>query len=153
MWTLIQKLQQDPSTSNTFSWKNDSLWYKDLLYICKNSQLKKNILLELHTSPLGGPSGFLKTYHRVKKYFFWDHLKFDIQKFVAECLVFQQKNFRQLRPRVCKNIQMWMNGRRKNKCGHSLKSCNKILVHLIHLVGKMILYGAKIAYIFVIILK
>ena len=23
---LIQKLQQDPSTSNTFSWKNDSLW-------------------------------------------------------------------------------------------------------------------------------
>ena len=28
VWTLIQKLQQDPSTSDTFSWKNDSLWYK-----------------------------------------------------------------------------------------------------------------------------
>ena len=41
VWTLIQKLQQDPSTSDTFSWKNDSLWYKDHLYICKNSQLKK----------------------------------------------------------------------------------------------------------------
>ena len=26
VWTLIQKLQQHPSTSNTFSWKNDSLW-------------------------------------------------------------------------------------------------------------------------------
>ena len=25
MWTLIQNLQQDPSTSDTFSWKNDSL--------------------------------------------------------------------------------------------------------------------------------
>ena len=25
VWTIIQKLQQDPSTSNTFSWKNDSL--------------------------------------------------------------------------------------------------------------------------------
>ena len=25
-WTLIQKLQQDPSTSDTLSWKNDSLW-------------------------------------------------------------------------------------------------------------------------------
>ena len=70
VWTLIQKLQQDPSTSDTFSWKNDSLWYKDLLYLCKNSQLKQKILLELHTSPLGGHSGFLKTYHRVKKYFF-----------------------------------------------------------------------------------
>ena len=40
LWTLIQKLQQDPSTSNTFCWKNDSLWYKDHLYLCKNSQLK-----------------------------------------------------------------------------------------------------------------
>ena len=60
VWTCIQKLQQDPSTS-------DSLWYKDRLYICKNSQLKQNTLLELHTSPLGGHSGFLKTYHRVKK--------------------------------------------------------------------------------------
>ena len=46
--------------------------------------------MELHTSPLGGHSGFLKTYHRVKKYFFSDGLKSDIQKFVAECLVCQQ---------------------------------------------------------------
>ena len=61
MWTIIQKLQQDPSTSDTFSWKNDSLWYKDRLYLFKNSHLKQNILLELHTSPLGGRSGFLKT--------------------------------------------------------------------------------------------
>jgi len=53
VWTLIQKLQQDPSTSYTFSCKNDSLWYKDHLYICKNSQLKQKILLEFHTSPFG----------------------------------------------------------------------------------------------------
>ena len=47
VWTLIQNLQQDPSTSDTFSWKNDSLWYKDRLSLCKNSQLKQKILLEL----------------------------------------------------------------------------------------------------------
>ena len=89
VWILIQNLQQDPSTSDTFSWKNDSLWYKDRLYLCKNSQLKQKILLELHTSSLGEHSGFLKTYHRVKKDFFWDGLKSDIQKFVVEFLVFQ----------------------------------------------------------------
>jgi hypothetical protein len=33
---------------------------------------------------------FLKTYHRVKKDFFWDGLKTDVQRFAAECLVFQQ---------------------------------------------------------------
>jgi len=70
VWALIQKIQQDPSTSDTFSWKNDSLWYKDRLYLCKNSQLKQKILMELHTSPLGGHSGFLKTYDRANKIFF-----------------------------------------------------------------------------------
>ena len=46
--------------------------------------------MELHNSPLGGNSRFLKSYHRVKKEFFWDGLKSDIQKFVMECLVCQQ---------------------------------------------------------------
>jgi len=60
VWALIRKLQQYSSTSDTFPWKNDSLWYKDRLYLCKNSQFKQNILLELHTSPLGGHSRFLE---------------------------------------------------------------------------------------------
>jgi hypothetical protein len=30
---LIQRLQQDSSASNTFTRKNDSLWYKDIAYI------------------------------------------------------------------------------------------------------------------------
>ena len=46
--------------------------------------------MELHTSPLGGYSRFLKTYHRVKKDFFWDGLKSDIKNFVVGCLVCQQ---------------------------------------------------------------
>jgi hypothetical protein len=75
VWTLIQRLQQDSSASDTFTWKNDSLWYKDRLYLCKNSQIKQKVLLELHTSPIGGHSRFLKTYHRVKKDFFGMALK------------------------------------------------------------------------------
>ena len=61
VWALIQKLQQDLSTSDTFSWKYDSLWYKGRLYLCQNSQLKRKIIMELHASPLGGHLGFLKT--------------------------------------------------------------------------------------------
>jgi hypothetical protein len=70
VWTLIQRLQQDSSASDTFTWKNDSLWYKYCLYLCKNSQLKQKVLLELCTSPVEGHSRFWKTYHRVKKDFF-----------------------------------------------------------------------------------
>jgi hypothetical protein len=90
VWTLIQRLQQDSSASDTFTWKNDSLWYKDRLYLCKNSQLKQKVLLEMHTSPVGGNSGFLKTYHRVKKDLFGDGLKTNVQRFVVECVVCQQ---------------------------------------------------------------
>jgi hypothetical protein len=46
--------------------------------------------LELHTSPVGGNSGFLKNYHRVKKDFFGDGLKIDVKRFVEKCLVCQQ---------------------------------------------------------------
>ena len=46
--------------------------------------------MELHTSPLGGHSGFLNTYHRVMKEFFWDGLRLDIQKFVVEFLACNQ---------------------------------------------------------------
>jgi hypothetical protein len=33
----------------------------------------------------------LKSYHKIKKDFFWEGLKTDVQNFVFECLVFQQK--------------------------------------------------------------
>ena len=75
MWTFIQKIQQDPNASNTFMWKDDLIWYKDRLYLGKSSELKKKVLFELHSSLTGGHSGFLKTYHGVKKYFFGMVLK------------------------------------------------------------------------------
>ena len=48
------KIQKDPNVLDTFFWKNDSLWYKDHLYICKKSQLKQKVLLEFHNSPIRG---------------------------------------------------------------------------------------------------
>jgi hypothetical protein len=43
-----------------------------------------------------------------------------------------------------------MNGGMTKKCGLSFKGCNRIPVHQIHLHGKMICYGTKIAYIYAI---
>ena len=61
IWTLILKLRQDPSASNTFTWKDDLLWYTDHVYLGKSSQLKKKVIFEFHSSPIGGNLGFLKT--------------------------------------------------------------------------------------------
>ena len=75
-------------------WKNDSLWYKDFLYICKNSQLKQKVLLELHTSPIGGHSRFLKTYHRIKNDIFWEGLKYKDSKVCGRMFGFPTKQGR-----------------------------------------------------------
>ena len=41
VWMLIQKLQKDPTISNTSVRKSDSLWYKNQLYICNNPKSNK----------------------------------------------------------------------------------------------------------------
>ena len=102
VWTLIRKLEQDPSASNTFSWKNDSLWYKDLLYLCKNSQLKQKVLLEMYTSPLGGQSRFLLT-TRSRRIFFGMELNLIFRNFWNNVWFSNKIKSRQSRPRVFYN--------------------------------------------------
>ena len=103
IWTFIQKLQQDPSASNTFRWEYDLLRYKDHLYLGKISHLKQKILFEFHSSLIGGNSGFLKPYHRVKKDFFGMVLKMTF-KYLWQNVWFSTKiNWKQLRPLVSYN--------------------------------------------------
>jgi hypothetical protein len=70
----------------------------DYIYV-RTPNSNKKVLLELHTSPVGGHSRFLKTYHRVKKEFFWDGFKTNVQRFVAKCLVCQQNKVETIKTR------------------------------------------------------
>ena len=47
--------------------------------------MKVAVLHQVHDSPLGGHSGFLKTLHRVKRDFYWPGLRADVRKMVREC--------------------------------------------------------------------
>jgi hypothetical protein len=86
---LIQQLQNKAQAPPGYSWLQDELQYKVCLYLSKQSKLKSMVLSELHATPTAGHSGFTKTYDRVKRSFFWDGMKQDIHKFVAECEVCQ----------------------------------------------------------------
>jgi hypothetical protein len=83
---LIQQLQANSAVSPRYSWHNDELSYKGHLYLSKQSQLKSTVLSELHATPTARHFGFTKTYDQVKHSFFWDGMKQDIRKFVAECI-------------------------------------------------------------------
>jgi hypothetical protein len=67
---LIQQLQANSPVSQGYSWHNDELRYKVLLYLSKQSQLKSMVLSELHATPTVGHSWFTKTYDWVKLSFF-----------------------------------------------------------------------------------
>ena len=89
LWTLIQRLQRDSSSSDTFTWKQIHYCMKITYIYVRNPNSNKRYFWNF-TSLVGGHSIFLKTYHRVKREFFSNGLKTDVQRFVAEFLVCQK---------------------------------------------------------------
>ena len=92
MWMLIQKLQKIPMYQILLYGKMIHSSISITYIYARTPNSNKKVLLELHTSHIGGNSRFLKTYHRVKNECFSEVLKSNVQRFVAECLVFQQNN-------------------------------------------------------------
>lgn len=63
------------SSSNKFCGKEDFMWYKERLYLCKNSSLKHKILEELHGSTVGGLFEIFEDIIESSRISFWKVLK------------------------------------------------------------------------------
>lgn len=63
---------------------------KNRIWVGAATQIQQKILTSLHSSAIGGHSGYEVTYKRVKHLFAWPHLKQSVQAFVAQCQVCQQ---------------------------------------------------------------
>jgi hypothetical protein len=66
------------------------LRYKGRIWIGPNEQLKTKILHALHSSAIGGHSGFEVTYKRIKHLFAWSGMKQFVKTFVSQCTTCQQ---------------------------------------------------------------
>jgi hypothetical protein len=86
----IQCIKEGMNSMEHWEWKGDILWYKGRICLCPQSKLKQQILRESHDTMSLGHAWFLKTYQRIKNYFFWEGMKKYIQKFVRECQVFKR---------------------------------------------------------------
>ena len=53
-----------------FTFQNELLFYKGRFYVSAHCPLKSQFLHHVHSSPLAGHSGFLKSYHSARKEFF-----------------------------------------------------------------------------------
>lgn len=64
----------------------------------QNSALRTKLIAVLHDSVLGGHSGILATYQRVKRAFYWKGLKLDVTNFVKQCAICQKAKSEHVHP-------------------------------------------------------
>ena len=68
---LLQELSVAPLSHPPYTLQGGLIRYKDRVWIGDNKQLHSRIITALHSSAVGGHSGFPVTFSRIKKLFAW----------------------------------------------------------------------------------
>jgi hypothetical protein len=95
--TLLQELSIASPNAQGYSLHQGLIRHKDRIWLGHNREAHQAILLSLHDSGVGGHSGILGTYQRIKSLFSWPKMKEDIMKYVRQCSVCQQAKAEHIR--------------------------------------------------------
>ena len=74
------------------------MFYKGKLYVGVASPFRNLILQELHSSPVGGHSGFLQTLQRIQQNFYWPNMRAFIKQYIRECETCQRNKSENVSP-------------------------------------------------------
>lgn len=81
------------SLSYAYSVHDGILFFRRHYYISPHSSLKSTQLHKFHATPLAGHIGVKRTLVHLSFVFFWPHMRRDIEKFIAACLICQQTKY------------------------------------------------------------
>lgn len=70
--------------------ENGGLYYKGRWCVPNDSQIKKKILEEAHTTPYSVHPGEVKLYKDLRQHFWWANMRREVAEFVAKCLTCQK---------------------------------------------------------------
>ena len=70
---------------------NDLIIYKGRIFLTLGLEVKNIVLRSFHDSPLASHPKYFKTYRQVWERFTWKGLKYDVLRYVRECVVCQKK--------------------------------------------------------------
>jgi RNase H-like domain found in reverse transcriptase/Integrase zinc binding domain len=87
---IIHGLGDSPSNWPNWTYTDGLLRNKGRLYLLTSSSLIPALLADYHSSPLGGHSGFLRTFKRLAPYFLWKGMRTAVEQFVSTCDVCQK---------------------------------------------------------------
>lgn len=87
---LLVALTVSPNDLGHYTVNSGIIRYKGRVWVGNNIHLQQQIMLALHDSPVGGHSGFLVTYRRIKQIFSWPSMKTMVKQYVSSCSTCQQ---------------------------------------------------------------
>jgi len=82
---LLQWLVVNPIAKPGYTLTNGIIRYQGRLVLGNDERLRQKMIEALHNSPLGGHSGIINTYHKVRQLFQWTGLKKDVIEFAMGC--------------------------------------------------------------------
>ena len=82
---ILQTLHNNPNVAGKFNLQNGLLLYKGRIYLGLTCSMKSKVMSLVHDSPLGGHLGYLKTFHRAKRDWFWRGTKKDLKDYFKGC--------------------------------------------------------------------
>ncbi|GKB89285.1 ty3-gypsy retrotransposon protein [Tanacetum coccineum] len=91
-------LSRRPHSVLGFSFARQLLFYKQRMVVPDVRDLRRKLLHEAHTTPVGGHGGFLKTLKCLSTQYLWPKMKQDVRTFVQQCLTCQQQKYETLSP-------------------------------------------------------
>ena len=65
--------------------RDDRLYYRDLLYIPDHDELRLKLLQKSHDSMSAGHPGTTKTFHLLRRYYFWPNQWDTVKRYVGNC--------------------------------------------------------------------
>ena len=95
---LMFDLERDQDSHPGYTLVQGRLMFKGRLVVPNGASIITTLLKEYHDGPIGGHSGVLKTYKRLKSDFYWVGMKKEIEQYVAAYTTCQQHKHSTLSP-------------------------------------------------------
>ena len=90
---VMKKVEKDPGNHLGFEIQQGVLLYQGRLVIGRSSPSIPALLKEFHETPMGGHSGFLRTYRRIAENLNWVGMQKTIRNYVRACDVYQRQKY------------------------------------------------------------
>ncbi|XP_026459327.1 uncharacterized protein LOC113359987 [Papaver somniferum] len=95
---LIELLRHNPTCKPHYSYNDGILRYKGRIVVSPTSTWCTKLLHEFHSTPLGGHSGYFRTYKRTQQNFYWKGLKHSVKDFISHCDICQKNKSESVAP-------------------------------------------------------